>query len=603
MFYEYFLVDSTRLEGRKLYKIRFHPRSKANPVFDGEINIDSTSWALQSASMRIPRGLNLNWIRDLVIESEFQFLPEDSTWFPKRDMILADFSIVLKDSTKVESFMGSRQIDYSDIKINEPIPDEILAMNTNVSIPENVLHNDESYWARIRPYELSEREKNIYVMVDSVKKAPLFRNIYETINTVLFGYLKVGKLELGPYYRTYSFNNLEGSRFQLGIRTNKEFSEKIRLWAYGAYGIKDDAFKGGGSVEYMFGKQPLRKLTISAGHDVLQLGASRKGISASGNLFGSVLARAHNEMLTMIDNVEVSYQHEWTENITNLIGFEYREMQPTRYVEFVRPDGTPARRIKSTELRLGTRLSWNEIIIRRPFEKVAGASEYPVLTLDLAAGLPGVLGGDHEYYRAELTMDYSFNIAPLGRSSIRLSGGKIFGRVPFNLLKLHEGNSTYFYDRSAFSCMDFYEFASDMWVQGTWEHHFRGFFLDRIPLLKKLKWREVVTVKAAWGKLSGKNDGSWTRGHDGGNNGGNGSGANGGGGNINYGNAIYRFPEGMSSVSKPYVEAGVGIENIFRFFRVDAIWRLTHRNLSGRKVSEDRKTPNFAINASMHFRF
>ena len=147
--------------------------------------------------------------------------------------------------------------------------------------------------------------------------------------------------------------------------------------------------------------------------------------------------------------------------------------------------------------------------------------------------------------------------------------------MPYPLLKLHEGNATYFYDPYAFSCMNYYEFASDTWLAFFYEHHFKGFFLGKIPLMKKLKWREVFIFKGLIGTLSDKNNGSLpdTR-------------------------AVLLFPEGMSSVSKPYFETGVGIENIFRLFRIDAIWRLTHR--------EDRPgqhVQNFAINFSVHLNF
>ena len=139
---------------------------------------------------------------------------------------------------------------------------------------------------------------------------------------------------------------------------------------------------------------------------------------------------------------------------------------------------------------------------------------------------------------------------------------------------MHEGNATYFYDKNAFSCMDFYEFASDTWASLIYEHNFKGFILGHIPLIKKLKWREVFIYKMLWGSLSDRNNGSMDRG------------------------AILDFPAGMTSVSKPYIETGVGIENIFRIIRVNAVWRLTHRdNHAGRKVD------NFAINVGMQLSF
>ena len=164
---------------------------------------------------------------------------------------------------------------------------------------------------------------------------------------------------------------------------------------------------------------------------------------------------------------------------------------------------------------------------------------------------------------------------PLGYSDITVQGGKIFGKVPYPLLKLHEGNGTYFYDPMAFSCMNFYEFASDTWVALFFEHHFNGILLGRIPLIKKLKWREVLVCKGVWGTLSKENDGS-----------------------LAATQAPLLFPSGMTSVSDPYVEVGFGVENIFRLLRVDFIWRVTHRN-----PKPGQEIQNFAVNLGIKLKF
>lgn len=215
MYYKYFLVDSVQKEGRKIYKIRFHPKGKSTPVFDGEVNIDSTTWALESARLRMAKGLNVNWIRDLAIENTNELI-NDSTWFLKQDKILADFTVQMKDSSKLISFMGHRQIDYSNVRVNEDIPTEIQKLDNDVIINKDVLQSDENYWQSVRPYELSEKEQNIYNMVDSIKNVPLYKNIYDIIQTALLGYYNTKYIGFGPYYKLVSFNKLEGCRFQLG---------------------------------------------------------------------------------------------------------------------------------------------------------------------------------------------------------------------------------------------------------------------------------------------------------------------------------------------------------------------------------------------------
>ena len=573
MYYKYFLVDSMQIEGRKTYKIRFHPKSFSTPVLDGEVNIDSLSWALQSAHVKMMKGLNVNWIRHLVLENTNQLLA-DSVWFPKQDRLFADFSIVMSDSSKVVSFLGHRQVDYSHVVLNPVIPEKVLKLDNNVIIDKAVLKNDDSYWDTIRPYALSKQEKEIYQMVDSIKNVPLYQNIYTVISTIMGGYYDTKYVGIGPYYKLGSFNKLEGVRFQLGARTTEDFSKKIRLFGHAAYGTKDENFKGGGGFTYSFKELPTSQLTLAFKHDVLQLGA---GVNAftTGNILSSVFSRGNNDRLSMVNQWDMQFEQEWRQGGSNTLAVQIRDVFPSRYVPFVKPDGGAMKSIQSTILRLNTRLSKNEIVIRKTFDKYSMGSDYPIVGVDLSMGVKGLFKNDYEFYRLEGNISYNFPVSPLGKSYMVLSGGKIFGKVPYPLLKLHEGNATYFYDQYAFSCMNYYEFASDLWASFIWEHHFKGFFLGKIPLMKRLKWREVFIFKGLIGILTDKNNGSLadTR-------------------------AYLLFPEGMSSVSKPYFETGIGIENIFRVFRVDAIWRLTHRHsIPGQDVQ------NFAVNFSVYLDF
>ena len=573
LYYKYFLVDSMQVNGRKTYKIRFHPKGMSTPVLDGEVNIDSASWALQSANVKMMKGLNVNWIRHLVIETKSRLI-NDSVWFPKQVKIFADFSIVMSDSAKVVSFLGHRQVDYTHVRLNEPIPAEVLKLDNNVVISRDVLKNDESYWDSIRPFALSDKEKQIYGMVDSIKNVPLYHNIYTLLSTVLGGYYDTKYVGIGPYYKMFSFNKLEGARFQLGLRTTTDFSRKIRLSGYGAYGTKDNYFKGGGGIEYMVNELPTSKLKLAYKHDAVQLGA---GVNAftEGNILSSVFSRGNNDRLSLVNQGDISYEHEWRQGISNTFAAQMRTIFSSPYVPFVRPDGQVVNSIQTFSLQLKTRLSRDEIVVRKTFDKFSLGSDYPIVGIDLSMGVKGMFKNDYEYYRVVGTVLYDLGIPPIGTSKFIINGGKVFGKVPYPLLKLHEGNATYFYDTYAFSCMNYYEFASDLWVSLIYEHHFKGFFLGKIPLMKRLKWREVFIFKALIGTLEDRNNGS-----------------------LADTKAILLFPEGMSSVSKPYFEAGIGIENICRIFRVDAIWRLSHRHsVPGQNVQ------NFAINFSINLNF
>lgn len=593
IYYNYYLIDSLKIEGRKTYKIRFHPsKLVSSPVFDGEMAIDAQDFALTEMHARLKKGSNVNWIRDLVIDVQNQRIG-DSVWFYKQDKLYADFSIALRDSSKLMSFLGNRQINYSVPIFKDAIPDSIAKMNTSVAFSKNVLNNSEEYWERNRPYKLTEKESNIYIMVDSIKNVPLYKNIYTIINTILNGYYETKYMGFGPYFKVFSFNNLEGARFQFGARTTEDFNKKLRLMGYGAYGTKDQEFKGGGTVEYVFNNQPTRKLTLSFKHDALQLG---KGIDAftEGNILSSILAKGNSQKLSMVNDASISYQHEWRTGFDSWFAIEGRRIYSNRYVPMFTPDSLHISSIAANQLHFTARFSWNEIVTRGTFDKQFLASDFPVITVDLFGSAKGLTNNDYSYFRSEVKIDYKLQLPPVGLSHFTLSGGKIIGKVPYPLLKLHEGNGTYFHDASAFACMDFYEFASDTWATLFYEHNFKGFFLGKIPLMKKLHWREIFTLNAAYGTLSKHNNGTVPDGY-----------------RLTTGEsavsaekpgAALLFPKGMSSLSKPYVEMGVGVANIFRIFRVDTFWRMTHRyqTIDGVRKKVDN---TFAINFGIELNF
>ena len=572
-YYDYFLVDSMQVDGRKTYKIRFHPKRLTSPVLAGEVNIDSATYALQSASARMPKGVNVNWINHLLLENENQLLDE-GVWFRKRDKVSAEFSVTQADSSKLVSFIGTREVAYSDIRIGAPIPQEVLRMDNDVVIADDEAGSrDARFWEEARPYRLSDQERGIYAMVDSIQKAPLYRNIYTILNTIIGGYYNTKYIGIGPYYKMVSFNRLEGFRMQLGGRTTTEVSRRIRLSAYVAYGTRDEDVKGGGGVELSFNRRLTRKLSLTASHDVRQLGAGQNAL-ADNNLLSSIFSRG-DKRLSMVNRAEALYEHEWIHGLSNTLGARLQRVYGNRYVPLLRPDSSAVGSIASTAFHVGMRFSYHEKIYRTAFDKQYLGSRYPILAVGFTAGVKGLMHNDYNFYRLEGRLHYKLDLPPIGYSRITVEGGRIFGKVPYPLLKLHEGNGTYFYDPYAFSCMNYYEFASDTWLAFFYEHHFNGYLLGRIPLLKRLKWREVLVCKGVWGSLRDENNGS-----------------------LPATQAVLLFPRGMSSVTEPYIEAGFGIENIFRLLRIDCIWRLTHRS-----PVEGQNIQNFAVNLSLNLKF
>ncbi len=581
-FYNYYIIDSLNIGGRKTWMIRFHPKkSVSTPVFDGEMQIDEQDFALRKMHAKLKKGSNVNWIRDLVIDNE-NVLVGDSTWFYGNDKMYVDFSVTMRDSSEMLSVLGRREMSYSNPEFNAPLRREIIERGDNVMVRKGAGDRDEEYWAAARPYSLSERERGIYEMVDSVKHVPIYRDIYTVVSTAIVGYFEVGKLGYGPVGKLYSFNSLEGSRLQVGMRTTAQFNKRLRLTGYLAYGCKDEAFKGMGSVEYVFNNQPTRKLTAYCRRDLVQLG---KGSSSLGenNLIASVLTKPGSDRKSQINEYSLCYEHEWSPGVNNSFLLEHRRIFSNAQVPMVTPAGESVNSVAATIPHVRTRLSWDETVTRGRFTKNYVHTDYPVVTIDLSGSVSGIAHNDYDYFRSELTIDYRLPLPPMGYSQFRFNGGHIIGTVPYPMLKLHEGNGTYFYDPTSFTCMDFYEFASDTWASVFWQHNFNGYFLGKIPVLRRAQLREVLTVKAAYGTLSERNNGIR--------------------GNKFEQNAVLLFPDGMSMLNKPYVEMGVGVTNIFRMLRLDATWRMTHRYFEyddGQRV----KTPHrFALTFGIELKF
>jgi hypothetical protein len=190
-------------------------------------------------------------------------------------------------------------------------------------------------------------------------------------------------------------------------------------------------------------------------------------------------------------------------------------------------------------------------------------TKYPILQLHYAYGFKNLFNSDFEYHRLVFSIEHWYNVGAIGYSKYLVESGKFFGKLPYPLLKLHEGNETYYFDEYAFNLMNYYEFASDQYVSFLYTHHFEGFFLNKFPLLKKLKWREVGWVRGVIGEMSSAN------------------------------RSYMDFPSTLNAVSEPYFEAGVAVENILKVLRVDAIWRLSH--LDHMNAAQTKKVTPFGI--------
>ncbi len=544
-FYRYYLLDSTVVNKKKIYEISFKPRLPQEPTFRGKFWVEDQSFALTKLDIQLSEKANVNFLNNLKYSIEYQ--KSDGRWVPRNEQLIADLDIQKdKDSEKI-GLMGRKTNVYQDFTFNDIVTESVKKKNA-IIVSKDATKKDESYWENYRPIELQHRELGIYKMVDSIKNVPLYKTIAEYIYMFYYGYRDIGKIELGPYYYLFSSNKIEGSRIRLGGRTTAKFNPNLRLNGYGAYGFSDKDFKYGGGLEYFFSKKPRTLFSIQGQHDYELLGKSSNALMED-NILTSVLSKRPNTKLNMVDRVGATFDKEWITGLSNQLSVNSTKIASGIYVPFIDNLGNVVPYIRTGEIKLNTRYTTGANVILDGFERTTLGNSDPVFNVGVAAGLKGFLGGDYDYLKVDVNLSDKILLNPIGFATYYLQAGKIWGDVPFPLMKIHEGNETYAFDMYAFNLMDYQEFVSDTYLSLFLEHHFQGFFLNKVPLFRKLKWREVVGMRSLIGSYDDTK-------HQG-----------------------LVFPTGMKALrSTPYTEFSAGIENILKVIRVDAVWRYNYND-------------------------
>lgn len=546
MYYKYYLIDSAYRGDSWCYNISFKPRRKQEATFTGHFWVADTTWALESYKVTMTEDMNINWVKHFIAEQSYTKV-NDTSWFPKKQELFIDFVITNKDY----GLFGRKTTNYSNIVLNPKYDADFF--NGQLSEETVLLDHASKFsvneWDSLRPETLTKRESDIYKMIDSIQEVPLYQNIITLVNTFVTGYWIKGPVEIGPYYTLYSFNPIEGSRFKFGAQTSNAVSTKLQVGGHIAYGTRDHQIKYGGHVLYIFNKNPRRSVGINYKHDYEQLGVSNYAF-LSDNILSSIFAREQNDKLTKVNSVSSFYEHEWFQGVSNTIWFTNKHVYPSETVPFVHIDENSDtliyNKLSTSEIKLNTRIAYNEKFVLGEFNRMSLGTTYPVVNINFTIGLQGVFDSDYSYYKLDVNVEDKIKLSTFGMLRYNIVAGRIFGEAPFPFLQLHEGNQTFAFDDYAFNLMNYYEFVSNQYASLMLENHFMGMFLNHMPLMRKLKWREVAHFKILIGDLKQRET------------------------------DYIAFPENLDDLNTPYMEAGVGVENIFKFFRVDAIWRLSY---------------------------
>lgn len=564
LYYKYYLMDSTFIDSKWCYKIKFRPRRPEDLTFLGELWVNDSTWAIKKIDMRISAKANINWVEDMAIVQEYTYFNNEQ-WMLSKDKLIVDFA-AKEEGT---GFIGRKSTSYRNFHINEPTVDSIFKGTENIIVKADAAEKPSEYWDNNRHDTLSNRELQIYHMVDTIKSLPAFQTYVDLITLFFTGYKDIGKIELGPYYTFYSFNKIEGNRFRIGARTSDDFSTKFQAEGYFAYGLKDERYKYGGGIKIKLSDKPRQFIGVNYKNDVQQLGQSDNAFQEDNVLF-SLFRRNPANKLNNIELHKAWYDIEWFPGLSTKLTYSHSNFKPlgSLNINYYYNDDTADIRnsYETTEMQFYLRFAYREKFVSGKVERVSLGSDYPILQVNYSQGLKGIENGYFNYQRVSAKVDDILRLAPFGYAYWAVSGGRIWGKVPYPLLEMHPGNETYFYDYAAFNLMNYFEFVSDYYLTGTAVQHFDGFFLNKIPLMRKLQWREIAQVKAVWGGINKRNL------------------------------DILEDKTAFTTLrTKPYVEVGAGVENIFKILRVDFIWRLSYL--------ENQNISKYGIRTSLQLSF
>jgi hypothetical protein len=565
-FYKYFISDTIVTETKeKLVELSFTPRNTQDLLFEGKIYITlDSNYAVEKAQLSINKNINLNFVKSMTVNLDFEKNP-DGRYHLSRSNTLADFGINKK---KTGGFFGIRTITYKDYVINKARPDTTYVPRADEEeISDEVSSRSEAFWQKNRLDTLTTAESKVYKNIDSLSRMKSFKRTVDIATLLLAGYKTFNGFEIGPSNTFYSFNPVEGLKLRFGGRTTPELSKRYYFETYGAYGFKDKKWKGFFIATYSLNdksiyKFPQNYMRATFQRDTKIPGAALQFIQQDNFLLS--FKRGVNDKYLYNDFYKFDYVHEYESHFSYQLTLKKWTQSPAGSLYFNNNTGK-INDLTTAEATLLLRYAPNEKFFQGKIYRRPIPGPYPIISFDYTKGFKDVVGGTYDYHSLHARIDKRTYLSQFGYVDGFIEGGKIFGRVPYPLLTIFRANQSYNYDLYSYNLMNFLEFVSDQYISINLDQHFVGFFFNKIPLLKELKLREVASFKAIYGQLSDNN-------------------------NPTLHPSLYQFPVTATGEpityslgNTPYIEGSVGIENIFKFIRVDAVKRfnyLDHPNVS-----------------------
>lgn len=597
-FYKFYIMDTVYVDKEKCFHLSFVPNNPQDFGFTGHLYIlaDST-YRVKESQLNLPKKTDINFVDNMIIDQKFGELPTGE-WVLLEDDMLCELSYLKK---VLGSYQVRRTTRYFDFSF-DPIPESMFKRKEKEIKDVNAMMRNEMYWSYYRQEELTKSETRMGSFVDDLTKIKGFKYIIFVLKALIENFVETStpdsKVDIGPINTIISSNYIDGLRLRGSLQTTAKLHPHLFLKGYYAYGFKDQKSKYMGEVEYSFNKKeylpreyPKNSLTLTYQYDNML--PSDKFISTDKDNVFTALKVCSVDQYNYERKATLKYEREREFGLKTTAMFRHANYEPCGELFYRTMAGESALQsaldrqelagqkwVKSpfnthditvTEMSFGLRYAPGETFVNTKQRRLPVNLDAPEFTLQHTLALKGVLGGDYTYNMTEASAYKRFWLSSWGNIDVYLKGGIQWNKVPFPLLIMPAANLSYIIQDETFNLINNMEFLNDRYASLDVSWNMQGKLFNRIPLLKKLKWREFIGVKCLWGTLTDKNNPFLEQnrydntlmmfpGH--------------------YDmNGVYQYSSNVMDPKKPYVEITAGIHNIFKLLHVEYVRRLNYNEL------------------------
>lgn len=580
-FYQYYIMDTVKIEKDSCIHLSFVPQNSQDFGFTGHLYIArDSSYAVKKCTMNLPKKTGINFVDNMNISQSFSELP-DGKWVLTDD----DMTVNLKFLKGIEGLEVERTTKYSDYKFDK-IENRLFRLKGKVIKEANMLTKSDEYWAKVRQVPLTKKESNMDVFMNRIEQIPGFKYVIFGAKALIENFVETGsknnpsKFDIGPVNTIITSNYVNGMRFRLSGMTTAKLNPHWLFSGYGAYGTKDKKWFYSGEAAYSINKRenllweyPKHYISFNYTYDVMSPMDKFLDTDKDNMFVGMRWTKV--DQMSYMRTAALTYEKETHSGFSMKATARHRIDEPAGILKYWKNNGpVPGewsdknelmKRMTTTELGISLRYAPGESYVNTKQRRIPISLDAPIFTLSHTFGLKGILGGDYNFNLTEASIRKRLWFGSWGKLDITARAGAQWNAVPFPLLNLPMANLSYITQHNeSFSLINNMEFLNDRYASLALSYDLNGKLFNRIPLVKKLKWREMFRIRGLWGTLTDKNNPYKSSNPD-----------------------LFLFParDGRPTSfvmgRRPYVEASVGIYNIFKLLHVEYVRRLTYTDIPG----------------------